>query len=130
MELRKIPETVEKALGRAAARDLENWLQNVIADTTQTQFPISAFVARQKVNGILLDQVSDMLMSGDPTLAQREDGKQVWRVPVYLTALERGRIGQVGTLDVEVQLGEFSFTPEDLSELADKAERLAKDSNL
>lgn len=130
MSLDPIPQSVVQAIGHEAARDLEQWILKVIAEEAKTQLPISGFVARQKVNSLLVDRVSDMLLSGDPVLAQRVNGKLVWRVPIYLTAINKGRIGQVGTLDVDVQFGDISFTQNDLLNIANKAEQLAREAGL
>lgn len=125
-----VPKSVEKALGTQASRDLEQWIQSVIAEVVQMQYPVSAFIARQKVNGLMLDHVSNLMMSGDPVLTHLEDGKTVWRVPIYLTMGKRGRIGQVGTIDVGVELGDISYTDDDLLSIAKKAQQLADDASL
>lgn len=125
MKIHPVPESVEKALGLQAARDLEQWILSIMSEVVKTQYPVSPFIARQKVNGIMLDHVSNLLMSGDPVLTHREDGKTVWRVPIYLTMGKRGRIGQVGTIDVGVELGDISYTDNDLVSIAKKAKQLA-----
>lgn len=66
---------------------------------------ITPFVARQKVNVLLLDKVGTGLLSDTPALLGTE-GRLRWRVPVVLALPGRGRLGQVGIIDVDVQTGE------------------------
>lgn len=80
----------------------------------QAELNVSAFVARQKVTGYVLDRVSDHMGAGEPSLVI--DGEQfLWRVPVYLSVLPHGRLGQVGAIDVDAQTGQL-LAPQDLVE--------------
>ena len=68
-----------------------------------------SFVARQKVTGYVLDHVSDHMGGDEPSLVV--DGERfLWRVPVYLAVLPQGRLGQVGTIDVDAQTGQLLVT--------------------
>lgn len=69
-----IPNTVLDALGEEAARDLEGWLQAHLETIQRNQPPISPLVARQKVNVLMLEQVSNLLRAGEPTLERTADG--------------------------------------------------------
>lgn len=70
---------------------------------------VSAFVARQKVTGYVLDHVSDHLAGDEPSLVV--DGERfLWRVPVYLAVLPQGRLGHVGMIDVDAQNGQLLVT--------------------
>ncbi len=66
---------------------------------------ITPFVARQKVNVLLLDKAGTGLLSETPALVAAESRLR-WRVPVALALPGRGRLGQVGIIDVDVQTGE------------------------
>jgi len=91
----------------------------------QAELNISAFVARQKVTGYVLDHVSDHMGGDDPLLVV--DGERfLWRVPVYLAVLPRGRLGQVGAIDVDAQTGQLLVTNELLEEMQRYARALVE----
>jgi hypothetical protein len=75
----------------------------------QADLNVSAFVARQKVTGYVVDNISDHMAGDDPTLVVDGD-RFLWRVPVQLAVLPRGRLGQVGTIDVDAQSGQLLIT--------------------
>ena len=85
---------------------------------------ITPFVARQKVNVLLLDKVGTGLLSDPPTLVATE-GHLRWRVPVILALPGRGRLGQVGTIDVDVQTGEVLADDLLISDITHHANQLA-----
>ena len=75
----------------------------------QAELNVSAFVARQKVTGYVLDNISDHMAADEPNLVV--EGEQfLWRVPVTLAVLPHGRLGQVGTIDVDDQSGQAQVT--------------------
>ena len=122
----QLPDTVMKALGPEATRDLSAWLKDFYKKiTTQVNLPISAFVAKQKVNGLIGDQVSDIMIAGDPEMTQLPGGKFMWRVPIYLTYQSKGWVGPVGVIEVDAKLGEIQYTEEDLERIVAEADRLA-----
>ena len=127
METSDLPETVVRAWGGEASRDFITWLEErlpVIQASIQIQ--ISAFVARQKVNVLMLEQVSNLLLAGDPILEQASGGDWQWRVPVDLTFPEHGRVGQVGELIVDARYGAVRYDETLLTCIADEAQRLAQ----
>ena len=127
METIDLPETVVRALGGEASQDLVAWLERrwpMLQVSAQVQ--ISAFVARQKVNVLVLEQVSNLLLAGEPVLEQTSDAGWQWRVPVDLTFPDRGRVGRVGEIIVDARYGELRYDEALLSDLADKARRLTK----
>jgi len=71
---------------------------------------ISAYAAKQKVNGFVLSEISYMMHAGDPTLVI--DEYIYWRVPVILSLTSRGDVGEVGTIDVDVDTGQLHITPQ------------------
>ena len=100
-----IPNSVLDVLGEEAARDLASWLQAHIETAQKGQPPISPLVARQKVNVLMLEQVSNLILAGEPVLDHAVDGTVVWRVPVYLTMSHQGVLGQVGEVMVDATYG-------------------------
>lgn len=125
METSDLPETVVQAWGGEASRDFVTWLEERMIQAS-TQVQISAFVARQKVNVLMLEQVSNLLLAGEPVLEQASDGDWQWRVPVDLTFPEHGRVGRVGEVIVNAQYGEVRYDETVLARIADKARRLAQ----
>ncbi len=84
---------------------------------------ISAYAARQKVNGFVLSEISYMMHAGDPTLVV---DKQIrWRVPVILSQTSRGDVGEVGAIEVDVETGQLHVTPQLIAEINARAEGLA-----
>ena len=84
---------------------------------------ISAYAARQKVNGFVLSEISYMMHSGDPTLVLDEYVR--WRVPVILSLTSRGDVGEVGVIEVDVETGHLHVTPQLIAEINARAEGLA-----
>jgi len=64
-------------------------------------------LARQKVNVLMLERVSNLLLAGEPRPVQRSGGHRVWQVPVDLAFPSHGRVGCVGKLDVDARYGEL-----------------------
>jgi len=123
----EIPQTVKVALGPEAARDFASWIESLLqASAAQAQMPISAAVARQKVNVLMLGRVGNLLMAGEPVLTRAGSGGWVWRTPVDLTLPSRGRVGRVGELDVDAALGQVYYTDDILAEFEKKADFLAE----
>lgn len=85
---------------------------------------VSAYMAQRQVTTYLIDQVSDHLCGEDPELII--DGERfLWRVPVVLYLSPGGRIGQVGTLDIDAQTGQLHTTPDLLTAIERHAHELA-----
>ena len=87
--------------------------------------PISALVARQRVNVLVLTRVSNLLLASEPKLVQKSETDWVWQVPVDLTFPSQGRVGQAGEFEVDVLRGEVYYTEALLVQLQKEAERLA-----
>lgn len=129
MEAVGLPDTVVQAWGTEATRDFVAWLEErlcVIWSPSQVQ--ISAFVARQKVNVLMLEQVSNLLLAGEPTLEQTAGGNWLWRVPVDLTFPTHGRVGCVGEVEVDARYGEVRYDDALLSRIAREAKHLAQET--
>ena len=84
---------------------------------------VTAFVARRKVNGLLLDRVGTGLYADEPELVI-SDQRMCWRVPVILALPTLGRLGQVGAVEVDVQTGEVLADEITWQEMSEHAERL------
>lgn len=135
MHTGRLPDTVQKAWGPEVARDFMTWLDEYVrSEQLVPKVQVSAFVARQKVNVLVLERVSNLLLAGEPRLVQQagkpfdrtQDGRLVWRVPVDLTFPSHGRVGCVGELDVDARYGQVCYTDVLLTQMADEARRLAQ----
>jgi hypothetical protein len=127
MQVSGLPETIVQAWGPDVTRDFVAWLEEqlrVVQFSPKVQ--ISAFVARQKVNVLMLEQVSNLLLAGEPTLEQALGGNWQWRVPVNLTFPTHGRVGCVGEVEVDARYGEVRYDDALLARIADEAKRLAQ----
>jgi hypothetical protein len=94
-----------------------------------TTLNISAFAARQKVNGLVLSEVGTGI-GGDPPSLVIEQQRLLWRVPLFLALPSKGRIGQVGSIDVDAHSGEVLADAKTLKDIGDHAERLAAGSGV
>ncbi|MFZ0547788.1 MAG: hypothetical protein WAM60_20240 [Candidatus Promineifilaceae bacterium] len=92
-------------------------------------FNVTPFVARQKVNVMLLDRVGTGLLAESPDLVAT-DGRLRWRVPVILALPGHGHVGQVGTVDVDVQSGEILADDALIESIVQHATQLAPSSTL
>lgn len=94
--------------------------------TIQENFEIhvTAAEARRQVDRWLVDQVSYMMTAEMPLLVL--DKRPVWRVPVVLTASHLGKVGQVGTVDVDVQTGQMDDSAEQITALQQRGVALGK----
>lgn len=83
---------------------------------------ITAIVAQRKASKLVLDQVSNLLYGQEPTLIAGE--RLLWRVPIWFALPTTGPLGQVGTIDVDVQSGEVIYSQQLLDELSERAHAL------
>ncbi len=74
------------------------------------EIKVTAEEARHTVIRWLINEVSYMLGADAPTLVVSE--RAVWRVPVWIGFPHTGRIGVVGTAEVDVETGELLNPPE------------------
>jgi hypothetical protein len=85
---------------------------------------VTDHMAERKVTRLLLEQVGNLLYGEHPSLVA--GARLLWRVPVFLGLPTVGRVGQVGTLDVDAQSGEIAFTQEILDELAERGDAMVE----
>lgn len=122
-----LPAQVVRAWGLETATIFEHWLENKLLSTQlMPKVEISASIARRKVNVLMLDQVSNQLISGEPTLVQIEGDTWVWRVPVELGFVRYGRVGKVGEVDVNAQSGMIDYDSHLLNVIKQNAIELAQ----
>ena len=123
------PTQVTDVLGVEAAAAFEEWLNYKLLTTRRQPRPVEipAKIARQKVNVLLLDQVSNLLLAGEPQLVEVEPNRWVWRVPVDFTYGNYGRIGRVAEIDVDAYYGMINYTDKLLAEIKTKAKQLARE---
>lgn len=122
----ELPETVRRAWGPEVAQEFANWLaEQLEAASLKPPLQISALVARQKVNSLILTRISNLLLAGEPKLARKSETAWVWQVPIDLTFPSGGRVGQAGALEVDAQRGEIHYTEGLLLRIKEEAERLA-----
>jgi len=85
---------------------------------------VTAAEARQRVSRLVISEVGNLLYGGEPTLTV--GARTCWHVPVLLAYPDRGTVGQVGVLDVDIETGAVLTTPEQLAALSDYALYLAE----
>lgn len=91
---------------------------------------INAKQAKRKLSRFLLDEVSLLIGPTEPLLVVTASSAAVWRFPLELSMAKRGRIGQVGTIDVDTQTGDLLVTAEQLLEIKANARLLAGSPSL
>jgi hypothetical protein len=117
----QLPDTVLNALGNEAARDFTAWLEGRLREVSNV--PVSPFMARQKVNVLMLEQVSNLLLADEPELVKAAH-HWLWQVPVDLTLPAKGRVGRVGVLEVDAIYGEVRYSDKLLADIETNAEHL------
>lgn len=122
-----LPQTVLHSWGAEAAKDFSVWLEERLGQAGLVPgVQISAFTARQKVNILMLERVSNLLLADEPELVEVATDQWVWRVPVDLTLPARGRVGRVGEVDVDARYGEIRYSEELLTQITQRAKALTQ----
>lgn len=123
----QLPEKVVQSWGQEVAQDFLAWLDlRLQAAQLPANVRVSAFSARQQVNVLMLERVSNLLLASEPWLVQSESGEWWWRVPIDLTYPNKGRVGRVGVLDVDANLGLVIYTEQMLEAISSEAAKIAK----
>ena len=91
---------------------------------------ITAQQAKRKLSRFLLDEVSLFLGPAEPLLVLSDTPSAFWRFPIELSMAKRGRVGQVGMIDVDAQTGELHLSDEQLTEIKLNARLLARGATL
>jgi hypothetical protein len=71
-----------------------------------------------------MSELGNLLYGGEPTLNVAE--QITWRVPIILAYPDTGPIGQVGSLDVDIETGQVLADETALKEIRDYATYLAE----
>jgi hypothetical protein len=85
--------------------------------------------ARRSVSKFVGNHIADLLHGDRPDLIICADGAY-WRVPVVLSSKSLGRIGQVGSLDVDVESGDLRVSKHIIAEIEHNAQRFASGAAL
>jgi hypothetical protein len=80
-------------------------------------------VVRRKVGRYVAEEIGYLLRSGEPKLVVGQ--RVVWRVPVTQALPTAGEIGEVGSIDVDVETGKLNLSPQLLTQITQNGERLA-----
>jgi len=89
-----------------------------------TQINVTATMARRRASRVVVSEIGNLLYGGEPSLVVGDRIR--WRVPVILAYPDTGPVGEVGTLDVDVETGIVLTSPERLQEITDRAHQLAQ----
>lgn len=91
---------------------------------------ITAKQAKRKLSRFLMDEVSLFIGPEEPMLVVAGSSTAFWRFPLQLSMAKCGRLGQVGSIDVDAQSGELLLTNEQLMEIKLNARLLARSAAL
>lgn len=84
---------------------------------------VTAFSARQKVTGFVVDEISTNMHGAEPVLVLGDSIR--WRVPVILSLPPRGDLGEVGAIDVDIATGQLQVDLLLIDEMIERANNLA-----
>ena len=88
------------------------------------QINMTADEARRHVHSWLIDEISSNIGAEMPTLVLAD--RPVWRVPAWLSFPHYGRVGAVGSVDVDVETGKIYKIAQCKAEIERTAEALAQ----
>lgn len=86
---------------------------------------ISAEEARRQVDRWLLHEVNMQMGADEPILVIGK--KSVWRVPIYWSTPHVGRVGIVGSIEVDVLSGEMDGSDQRKTALLQRTQELANE---
>ncbi|MFP4394120.1 MAG: hypothetical protein ACLFTI_02565 [Anaerolineales bacterium] len=82
----------------------------------------SAEAARRLAGRFAANEISYLLRAGEPTLLLAQ--RMCWRVPLVLALPTTGPLDEVGAIDVDVETGQLTITPDLIEDITRHAERL------
>jgi len=91
---------------------------------------ITAEQANRKVTRFLMDEVSLLIHPQTPILVVADQAAIFWRFPLIFSMGPRGKLGQVGEIDVDAQSGELLLNEDMLREIKTHACILAQGTAL
>jgi hypothetical protein len=99
----------------------------LIASPGEPVINITAFTARQKVSGYVGSHISHLMVGVEPSLIFSQK-RLVWRVPIVLATPQRGRLGEVGHLDIDARTGQLLISPDFTEQIKQHAQTLTESS--
>lgn len=87
---------------------------------------ITAEQAKRKLARFLMDEVSLLISPQLPLLVVVDQHTIFWRFPIIFSMGPRGRLGQVGEIDIDALTGELLLNENQLSEIKTHARLLAQ----
>ena len=87
---------------------------------------ITAEQAKRKLTRFLMDEVSLLINPQSPLLVVVDQNTIFWRFPLIFSMGPRGRLGQVGEVDVDALTGELLLDEKQLTEIKTHARLLAQ----
>jgi len=101
---------------------------NIRLDVAAT-INVTAEEARRKAAVFAGNRIADLLSGETPGLVWQQN-TAYWRVPIALHSRSMGRIGVVGTIDVNVETGELQITDQLIEDIEENAQRFAVGASL
>lgn len=95
----------------------------LIAAPGEPIFNITAFSAKQKASGYVGSHISHLMGGDEPSLLLSQ-GRLIWRVPILFTTPQQGKLGHVGTLDIDARTGQLLIPPNLNEQLQSHAQTL------
>ena len=89
-----------------------------------SQLNVTAFSAKRKVAGLALSEIGTGISADEPELVVSRQ-RVVWRVPLHVALPGLGRVGGIGTVDVDAQTGEVLADHRTFESLMQHARQLA-----
>jgi hypothetical protein len=91
---------------------------------------ITAEQAKRKVTRFLIDEVSLLIHPQPPLLVVSDQNTIFWRFPLVFSMGHRGKLGQVGEVDVNARTGQLLLNDDLISEIKAHARILAQSTAL
>jgi hypothetical protein len=91
---------------------------------------ITAEQAKRKLTRFLMDEVSLFISPQVPLLVVADENAIYWRFPIIFSMGLRGRLGQVGEVDVDARNGELLLNDDLVEEIKAHARILAQGAAL
>lgn len=91
-----------------------------------TQLGIDPKQAKRRVTRHMMDKVTMFLHPDDPLLVIENSERVVWRFPIAFFMGTQGRLGVVGTVDVDAHSGQLYINSQKEREMIANVERLTQ----
>jgi hypothetical protein len=107
----------------AVLEQIPNTGQLSLTIQVSTAFNYTATAARKLAGRFAAEEIGYLLRPGAPTLVASE--RILWRVPLMLATPQTGILGEVGSIDIDVETGKLSITPDQIATIIRNGERFA-----